>query len=447
MKKILLLVLIFGITTSYSQVSEYKKSPTLSIFVIGNDFRSAQLIKQTSLSNVLREKKFSTLSQLDYGLGASYFQGLSEHVDFMTSISGSFVKYPFKNKPAAVSTHFLIEADANVNVKLISDRYFMVPYLTAGVGASYYDKGYGAYIPLGTGFQFNLGQQNFLFTQAQYRLGISDLTNEHFHFSFGFGVPLKEKKMTAPLPTPPPPAPVPVDTDGDGIVDANDKCPTVKGVVKYDGCPVPDTDNDGINDDNDACPTVAGVAKYKGCPIPDTDGDGINDDNDACPTIPGIARYKGCPIPDTDGDGVNDEDDECIDKPGPVSNKGCPIPPKPETIQAVNRAATRIYFQTGSAKLLTKSFTGLNEVAKILDEDKTLSVDIEGHTDYTGSDELNQKLSEDRANAVYKYLIDKGVSADRLSSQGFGESQPKADNKTAAGRAQNRRVVMNLKTL
>ena len=444
MKKILLLVLIFGVAASQAQVTQYKKRPTLSINFIGNDFRSAQLIKQQSLSTVFRDKTFSSLSQLKYGLGLGYYQGLSNHVDFMSTFNASLLKYPFKNMPAATEDKVLLEADANVNIKLLTDHYTVVPYLTAGVGASMFGNKFGAYIPLGTGLQFNLGQETFLFTQAQYRVGITDLTNEHFVFSLGFGVPLKDKKETV-LPTPP--APEPVDTDGDGILDINDKCPTVKGVIKYDGCPVPDTDNDGINDDNDACPTVAGVEKYKGCPVPDTDKDGIDDDNDACPTVPGTARYKGCPIPDTDKDGVNDEEDECINRPGPVSNKGCPLPPKPEIVIAVNMAATRIYFQTGSAKLLPKSFTALNEVVKILEDDSTLGLDIEGHTDNVGTDEFNQKLSEDRAKSVYTYFTGKGLSTDRITSKGFGESQPKADNKTAAGRAQNRRVVMLLKTL
>ena len=446
MRKILLIVLLFGITASYAQVSTYKKRPTLSINFIGNDFRSAQLIKQQSLSTVLRDKTFSSLSQLKYGLGIGYHQGLSSHIDFMSTLNASLLKYPFKNMPAATSDKVLLEADANVNIKLLTDHYTVVPYLTTGVGVSMFSNKFGAYIPFGTGLQFNLGQETFLFTQAQYRVGITDLTNEHFVFSLGFGVPLKDKKEEM-LPPPPPPTPEPVDTDGDGILDINDKCPTVKGVIKYDGCPVPDTDNDGINDDNDACPTVTGVEKYKGCPVPDTDKDGINDDVDACPTVAGAARYKGCPIPDTDKDGVNDEEDECIDRPGPVSNKGCPLPPKPEIIQAVNKAATRIYFQTGSAKLLPKSFTALNEVVKILKDDNILGLDIEGHTDNVGTDEFNQKLSEDRAKSVYTYFTGKGVGTDRIISKGFGESQPKADNKTAAGRAQNRRVVMQVKTL
>jgi hypothetical protein len=114
------------------------------------------------------------------------------------------------------------------------------------------------------------------------------------------------------------------DRDGDGIVDSLDKCPDEKGVIQYDGCPVPDSDNDGIPDDIDKCPTVAGASQYNGCPPPDTDGDKINDAEDKCPGIAGVARYGGCPVGDRDKDGVNDDDDKCIAVPGTVSNAGCP---------------------------------------------------------------------------------------------------------------------------
>ena len=114
------------------------------------------------------------------------------------------------------------------------------------------------------------------------------------------------------------------DRDGDGILDAVDKCPDEKGVLQYDGCPMPDSDNDGVADDIDECPNDAGVIKYKGCPIPDRDSDKINDELDKCPDVPGYARFDGCPTRDTDGDGVNDDDDKCIDIAGPAANSGCP---------------------------------------------------------------------------------------------------------------------------
>jgi len=237
--------------------------------------------------------------------------------------------------------------------------------------------------------------------------------------------------------------PAPKDTDGDGIIDDNDKCPTVPGVAKYDGCPVPDTDGDGINDENDKCPTVPGVKKYDGCPVPDTDGDGINDENDKCPTVPGVAEYQGCPVPDRDKDGVPDKDDKCPDTPGLVELQGCPEITN-EIKNTIDYAAKNVYFNTNSTKLLEKSFGPLDSVVAILNKNVNLKLKIDGHTDSDGSDDFNMKLSDGRAASVKAYLVSKGIGEERLESEGFGESMPVAPNTTKAGKAKNRRVEMKL---
>ena len=169
----------------------------------------------------------------------------------------------------------------------------------------------------------------------------------------------------------------------------------------------------------------------------------MNDDEDICPTVAGVARYQGCPVPDTDNDGVNDEEDRCPTVPGPKENNGCPEV-KEEVVTRVNYAAKNIFFITGSAKLSSKSYKALDEVAKILSEDHNLKLSIEGHTDNVGKPQFNQTLSEGRAASVKAYLANKGIDESRLTSVGFGMDQPIADNKTAAGRAQNRRVEMKL---
>jgi OOP family OmpA-OmpF porin len=111
--------------------------------------------------------------------------------------------------------------------------------------------------------------------------------------------------------------------------------------------------------------TVKGLAKYNGCPIPDRDKDGINDEEDKCPDVAGVARYQGCPIPDRDKDGVNDEEDKCPDVPGVKENYGCPVVKEEIVIKRVNLSAKNIFFQTNSAKLLPKSFKALNDVVAV----------------------------------------------------------------------------------
>ena len=105
-----------------------------------------------------------------------------------------------------------------------------------------------------------------------------------------------------------------------------------------------------------------------------------------------------------------------------------------------------IYFATSSAKILPKSFPVLNEAVAAMLRYDTLRVQVEGHTDDTGPDDANQKLSEERAASVRQHLVAKGVAAERVTSVGYGETRPVGDNKTNEGRAQNRRIEFRITT-
>ena len=229
------------------------------------------------------------------------------------------------------------------------------------------------------------------------------------------------------------------DTDGDGIPDKDDACPQVKGPKEFNGCP--DTDGDGIPDKDDACPEVAGPKEFNGCP--DTDGDGIADKDDKCPDVAGPAENGGCPWPDTDGDGVLDKDDLCPEVAGPASNKGCPEPDEKEQKQ-LNQYAKTILFDTGKATIKFQSAEVLNQIINVLKKYPNSRFRIEGHTDSTGKKAKNMILSQNRADSVKVYLIQGGIDAGRLESQGFGPEKPIASNKNKKGRELNRRVEINL---
>jgi outer membrane protein OmpA-like peptidoglycan-associated protein len=359
----------------------------------------------------------------------------------MGTLSGSFLDYPISGKPSRVDPLLLLEGIAAVNLKLLSDKHAVNPFLTAGIGASKYGGYYAAFMPFGVGTQVKIVDEVFFMINSQYRVPVTENASYHFYHSAGIVANLTKKKEPAPVVVPIPVVEPPKDRDGDGILDVDDKCPDVAGLASLQGCP--DRDGDGITDAEDKCPDVPGFARYQGCPIPDTDKDGINDEEDKCPTVPGIARYQGCPIPDTDGDGVNDEEDKCINEKGPASNFGCPVISE-EIIKRVNLAAKNVFFETAKSTLLKKSFTRLNDVVTILNENPSFKVQIDGHTDAQGKDDYNQTLSDQRAASVKAYLISKGIVEGRLSSTGYGETKPVADNKTAAGRALNRRVEMTL---
>lgn len=323
------------------------------------------------------------------------------------------------------------------------------PYLGVGGGYTWVDE-IGAGTLNGTiGLNFWFGEQVGLTIQSSYKHAFEDYLSTHFQHTAGISIKFGG-----------------ADTDGDGIYDKDDACPDVAGLEAFNGCP--DTDGDGIEDSKDDCPNEAGLAEFNGCPdtdgdgvpdkddncptvaglkalagCPDADGDGITDADDACPDVAGPAANKGCPWPDRDGDGVIDKDDECPDVKGTVANNGCP-----EVTEAVRKAlnsyAKTILFDTGKASIKEQSAGVLNDIVAILKEYANAKFNIEGHTDSTGSETLNQKLSESRAAAVKDYLIANGIDAARLSSAGYGESRPIDSNNTRAGRTNNRRVEINL---
>ncbi|MDT8422885.1 MAG: OmpA family protein [Desulfuromonadales bacterium] len=209
----------------------------------------------------------------------------------------------------------------------------------------------------------------------------------------------------------------PLDSDKDGVLDAHDECPgTAAGVrVGFSGCPL-DSDNDGIADSYDECPgTTAGVkVGVNGCP-PDSDKDGIADSEDICPnTRAGLA----------------------------VDRKGCPPP-----IEQNVKINLNILFASGKTKIANRYTADINKLGEFMNTYPGTTTTIEGYTDSTGSAALNKKLSQRRADAVRTYLIKKyQIAPARIKAVGHGPKNPVADNATAAGRRQNRRIEAAIET-
>jgi outer membrane protein OmpA-like peptidoglycan-associated protein len=373
----------------------------------------------------------------------------------------------------------------------------IAPYLTIGAGiAGYsgtltYTGGVDYIFPAGLGIKLNITKWLALQYQFLYYFTTGDKRdlkeadkNDAFAANtlgliFSFGAPKDTDKdgvadKDDKCPDTPPgvkvtPEGCPVDGDGDGVPDYLDKCPTTYGLAVFQGCP--DTDGDGVPDYLDKCPNTPTGAKVTadGCPV-DTDGDGVPDFFDKCPDTPkgisvtadgcpvdtdrdGIPDYldkcpntppgvkvtvDGCPV-DTDGDGIPDYLDKCPTIPGIKENNGCPEI-KAETKKVFDMALRGINFETGKAIIKGTSFQILNDIVLIMQENPEYKLEINGHTDDVGNDAMNLKLSQDRADAVKKYLVDKGIDPSRMTAKGYGETMPVADNKTSDGRALNRRV-------
>ena len=234
----------------------------------------------------------------------------------------------------------------------------------------------------------------------------------------------------------------PLDSDHDGVADYLDKCPNTPSGSQVDenGCTI-DSDGDGIDDNNDKCPnTPSGVqVDNQGCPL-DADADGVPDYLDKCANSPSSAKVdaSGCPV-DTDKDGIPDYMDKCPDVAGIAENNGCPEV-KQEVKQLFRKALNGIQFASGKSTILSSSYKILDDIAKTMKENPEYNLFIKGHTDNDGKADMNLQLSKDRAEAVRKYLISKGVSEARMHSEGYGDTMPLVPNNSAANKAKNRRV-------
>ena len=404
------------------------------------DYNSPDRIDSSSLKDVIKQGDIFNPTKQHSAVSISYWKSINKFLDISAKINSIFFDFPSNSTVNHINNKFGVEVEGSINARPIGDDHLFSPFVTTGISAGTYRGKPGAYIPLGVGFQFNIHSRVYFLLQTQFRSSLSqDIFRNNLFHSVGVAFNITRQKSERPIQIPT----IKVnDRDGDGIIDSLDACPNQPGLAILFGCP--DRDGDDIADKDDKCPDVAGLLKYQGCPIPDTDKDGINDEEDKCPTIPGVVQYQGCPAPDEDGDGVNDDDDKCPFEAGSPSNFGCPMIDS-GVIAKINRAAQNIFFATGSAKLLPKSFASLIEVAQIMHDNPTYKIDVDGHTDNTGNKELNQQLSENRANSVKEYLIENGVDQNRIIATGYGEEKPIDDNNFPDGRAKNRRVEMRLR--
>lgn len=397
-----------------------------------------------------------------FGVAAGYY--VMPHWDIAANLTLGSLGYvesatsKFRGNQTQFNTHFRFNF-------LNSDEHKIIPYALVGIGFAYYEKhsirpGTDITTPLGAGVKVRLNerlnlhvQETFFYSDHDTRDGEVRNNNDAFlqhslGLTYNFGKLKDEDKdgvydkndkcpgTAAGVAVDP--YGCALDRDGDGINDIVDACPDIKGVASAKGCP--DKDGDSVTDSTDKCPTLAGLVSFNGCP--DADGDSIIDPDDACPTIAGLKALRGCP--DKDADGITDADDKCPDVAGIAANKGCPEI-KEEVKQLFTQALQGIQFESGKDVIRPSSFGILDNVVKVMNENPAYLLTIEGHTDNVGKSDFNKTLSEKRANAVKKYLEGKGIAANRIESNGYGDAQPVEDNKTAAGRAKNRRVEFKIR--
>ncbi|MCA9533485.1 MAG: OmpA family protein [Myxococcales bacterium] len=251
-----------------------------------------------------------------------------------------------------------------------------------------------------------------------------------------------------------------LDNDNDGILDDVDDCPLIPEDFDNDndddGCPEgnnSDRDGDGIPDDVDECPDQAedrdGFQDEDGCPDLDNDEDGILDTDDMCRDVPedidAFEDEDGCPDTDNDHDRILDVDDECPDEPetynGTSDEDGCPDEGSVIFDDNSLIILDKIYFETNSAQIMSRSNAILDAVAATLRGNPQIRlIEVQGHADERGNDQHNLRLTQDRAASVVEALVQRGVPRDRLRSAGYGELCPVNPAHNRDAYEENRRV-------
>lgn len=403
-----------------------------------------------AINNPVREQeaglgRFKTWNHNAAGFRLSAGRLIKNRLTFEGAASLNSINdnYPDPDPDVPEIDYPYISLDGMFKYQFTNGLSVLDPYATIGggytwldtIGAGTVNGGVGVNIWIGNSFGFNV--------QSVYKHAFEEYGLKHYQHSAGIVFRFGGK-----------------DTDNDGINDSEDACPELFGTYETKGCP--DADKDGVIDSEDLCPNNFGPANMRGCP--DNDGDGTPDKYDKCPKVQGKIDDDGCPFVDTDKDGIDDRKDKCPQQPGPPQNGGCPTQQqiqqaqqqalnaerqqaiernnaiKTKVTNELNSLAKAVLFNNGTSVLSLTDKNALDNISKIMLSQPNMKFHIAGHTDSVGGTNTNLKLSEERAKRAREYLISKGVEAERLTSQGYGEAQPIADNKTKEGRLRNRRV-------
>ena len=260
----------------------------------------------------------------------------------------------------------------------LTDDGTVVPYLAFGAGYSEFDELSQHETSLNLGGGLKFHVNDVFSVRTDVR-GIRELDDDYFDIAMNLGLQFLIGGKSEPAPAP---EPVAVDSDGDGVVDENDRCPGTAAGVEVDA---------------------------NGCEL-DSDGDGVVNSKDECPDTEAGAR---------------------------VDEVGCYI-----ILTESRSIRLEIKFANNSSTVEDSYLGKIEEVAQFMREYPKTNVVIEGHTDDRGKASYNLLLSEKRAKNVASVLVSRfNVDPARVSSVGYGESKPVADNSTLDGRAENRRVV------
>jgi hypothetical protein len=181
---LIMMVTLFCASLAKSQTT---KGKNFGVQFTLHDYKTASDLKNIGASAVFTQKQWKKLSRMRPGIAVNYTSGLNEHFDFSGRLGFSYLEYTLPNQPFASSNGSkpYVEADANINMKMVTDGNWLSPYLSFGVGAANWNGYYSAYIPTGAGLQINFFDQTYFVAQAQYRIPVTSNSTGNIFYSIG----------------------------------------------------------------------------------------------------------------------------------------------------------------------------------------------------------------------------------------------------------------------
>lgn len=506
MKQIILSIfLLVACIPIHSQDTKPIKKPSIGLHFFYNDVETAQKIKASNLSAVLKNGDWNKANNMQGGFGLDYLQGLTSNIDLIGTVNASWADYLQPSGSYYGSNHFLMDLSAGAHLKLLNDNKVVSPFLLLKANYLKYQALNGVSLTPGVGLQFSLFKESFVLTTIEYRASLSSAISNQFYYSVGIATNIGTNKPK-PVKVVPPPTPVketpvlisdikirvsdeatgqalpytevtlngPEGKKINGITDANGQVIfnqltaadySVQGILNNinttsQQISKADFESKTINvniSHNDPRFTLSGVVINKTKNMPEG-GAEINVSNLSKSSITSKMSKAGDGTflvqleAESDFTVVGKKSDY-ISNIEKVSTKG------------LNRSATlyvklelgieeakvgqnivlnNIYFESGKALIKADYSTDLAKLIQFLIDNPTTRLEIQGHTDNTGSVKINNKLSQARAESVVKFLNLKGISMDRLTAKGYGQTQPLVSNSTEADRQKNRRVEMKV---
>ena len=444
----------------YLKSTNSKINPTLFLDVKSSQERLNYKLQYTRIDNerynsnifdgIVYTNIFHKKTLLDLGLGFRYFDSQIDSRSFSKIIPNIYAN--LEHQPFDIDMKTLLEV-------IYSPIYGTNIDIKAGISYDFFTNFFTV-----LGYRYNKTRVNDTYDANIETSGV------YFGLSYTFFQEQESKRVEEKTEEPLKSEVVVYDEDSDGVLDAQDRCSGTRERLKVNsyGCALSqlDSDKDGIDDKKDICPDTPRLFEVdaQGCVL-DEDKDGVRDALDICPYTDSNESVdtQGCALNqlDSDGDRVTDDRDLCPDTLEEilVDENGC------EKVVIDLSGFENIKFKKGSSRLTQESKKILQRLAKDLREHPNYSVKVEGHTsdayrtwrvkkvpsDIKGEESikryLNTKISQKRADVVKKYLIGRGVKSKTITAVGYGPDRPKASNKSAEGRAKNRRVEIIIETL